>query len=339
MPRRDIVVVGASAGGVEALIELARGLPPELPAAVLVVLHLPAAARSALPEILSRAGPLPAAHPVDGEAIRPGRIYVAPPNRHLLVEPGRLRLGDGPRENRVRPSADVLFRSAARAYGPRVVGVVLSGTDGDGTLGLEAIKLRGGTAVAQDPAEAAFPSMPSTAIERAGVDHVAAMVHIPHLLARLVGGQPGAGGEEATMSPDDEAEMQRSLDANVPVTDQKRDGTASGLTCPDCHGSIWELAEGHLVGFECRVGHRYNPEAFLGAQAARVEDALWTAVNVLQERAATLRQFAARFSSGGGQLAAEYEAWAKDTDEQAAVIRRLITDLIHRDTAGAAEAS
>lgn len=331
MPRRDVIVVGASAGGVEALTTLVRGLPSSLPAALFIVLHLPATAHSVLPEILSRAGPLAATHTGDGEKIRPGRIYVAPPNRHLLLERGRVRLGDGPRENRVRPSADVLFRSAARAYGRRVIGVILSGTDGDGTLGLHAIRLRGGLTVVQDPTDAPFPSMPANAIERVGVDYVADVAQIPPLLTKLVEEGPENGGGP-TMASDLPLEQEQAGDEDVPLAYQKRDGAASGLTCPDCFGSIWELTDGDLVRLECRVGHRYNPEAFLGAQSERVEAALWTAMNVLQERAAALRQFAARFARGG-RLASEYEARARDTDQQAAAIRAVLEEMVRTDVA------
>jgi two-component system chemotaxis response regulator CheB len=226
---------------------------------------------------------------------------------------------------------------------------VLSGADGDGTLGLDAIKLRGGTTIVKDPAEAAFPSMPDSAIQRVQVDHVLPVNQIPPLLVKLVnerlteeGTQAAASagrasgaqqeGAEAPMSTERSRESERGEEDLLPITDEKRDGRASGLTCPDCDGSIWELEDGHLVRFECRVGHRYNPEAFLGAQSARVEDALWTACNVLQERAATLRQFAVRLERSS-QLAAEYEQRAHETDQQAESIRAVIMELIRTEDA------
>jgi two-component system chemotaxis response regulator CheB len=307
---------------------LAQGLTPDFPAAVLIVLHLPASARSLLPHILSRSGPLPAAHPLDGETLEAGRIYVAPPNRHLILREGHAHLGDGPRENRVRPAADVLFRSAAQTYGRRAIGVVLSGADGDGTLGLEAIRLRGGVTIAQDPSEATFPSMPKSAIARATVDHVLTVAEIPPLLVELITQQSGREVGLA-MSPDNH-QTPDPADEALPIAPEKQNGLASGLTCPDCQGAIWELAEGQLVSFECRVGHRYNPDAFLGAQSTRVEDALWTAVNVLQERAATLRQFASRYVHLR-QVAEDYEARAVETDEQAAIIRGLLASLVRSD--------
>lgn len=154
----DIIVVGASAGGVETLAEMVSRLPADLPAAVFIVLHVPPYGTSVLPSILSRRGPLPAYHPADGEQIRPGRIYVAPPDHHLIIQQDKVRLTRGPAENRHRPAIDTLFRSAARFYGPRVAGVVLTGTLDDGTAGLLAVKMRGGSALAQDRKKRYLPA-------------------------------------------------------------------------------------------------------------------------------------------------------------------------------------
>ena len=195
MPDHDIVVVGASAGGVEALAELAASLPANLPAAVFVVLHVPATGTSALPDILSRHGPLPASHVKDGELVERARIYVAPPDHHVLLRGGHVRLTRGPRENGHRPAVDSLFRSAAREYATRVIGVVLSGALDDGTAGLLAIKSRGGVAVVQEAGDALYPGMPYNALEHVRVDHVVAVASMGKLLARLAaepaGGLPG----------------------------------------------------------------------------------------------------------------------------------------------------
>ena len=187
MAKRNIIVLGASAGGVDVLSKLVAGLPVGFPAAVFVALHVSAHGRSMMPEILSRAGALPAFHPEDGEEIREGRLYVAPPDKHLLIKQGRVRVVRGPRENGHRPAIDPLFRTAARAYGPRVIGVVLSGMLDDGTAGLRVIKAQGGLAVVQDPAEAVYNSMPRSAIEHAPVDFVAPVTELAALLVSLVG--------------------------------------------------------------------------------------------------------------------------------------------------------
>ena len=185
LPNHDIFVIGASAGGVEALSVLARGLPPDFPGSIFVVMHIPAQSHSLLPVILSRYGPLPAVHAVDRDQIKPGRIYIAPPDHHMLLEPGFVRLSRGPRENRHRPSIDPMFRSAAVAYGPRVVGVVLTGSLDDGTAGLLAVKRSGGIAVVQDPEDALYPSMPLSALRNVQVDHRVPMHEAAGLLMRL----------------------------------------------------------------------------------------------------------------------------------------------------------
>ena len=333
MARRDVVVVGASAGGVEALVELAAGLPRDLDAAVFVVLHLPIDAQSHLPQILDRAGPLDATHATDGEPVRPGRIYVAPPNHHLLLEHGRARLTVGPRINGVRPAIDVLFQSAARAYGPRLIGVVLSGTLQDGTLGLDAIKLRGGVAIVQDPDEARFPSMPRSALERIPVDHCARVGEIPALLSGLTAGPPEASGEARTgaMADDPNVNFPLGDEPSSPSELEKQYDHASGLSCPNCNGSVWERTDGTNTRIECRVGHAFSVEAFLGEQAVALEDALWSAINSLQERATTLRRFADRITSG--QTAADYVRRADEVERHARLLREGLIRVIQAETA------
>ncbi len=206
----DVIVVGASAGGVEALRGLVGSLPIDLPAAVFLVLHIPAQSPSLLPEILSRSGPLRALHPTNGEVIQHGLIYVAPPDHHLLLEDGFVRVVRGPRENRHRPAIDPLFRSAARAYGSRVVGVILTGSLDDGTAGLLAIKRRGGVAIVQDPDDALYSSMPRSALAHVDVDHVLVLSEIGPVLARLTREQ--AAVEKKHLVPKD-MEMETKLAA------------------------------------------------------------------------------------------------------------------------------
>lgn len=323
MARHDVVVIGASAGGVEALSELARGLPAGFPAVVLVVVHFPSHSRSMLPSILSRRGPLEAVHADDGAELRPGVIYVAPPDRHLLIKDGRLCLGRGPRENNHRPAADALFRSAARAFGPRVVGVVLSGTLDDGTAGLSAVRRHGGVTVAQDPADAMHSGMPRTAIEAGVVDHVLSVAEIASLLVRLAETPPG---EEPAMddSLDDFEAALAELRQGAIFPDEPP-GTPAGLTCPECLGSLYEIHEGRVLRYRCRVGHGYGNDTLLAEQGSKVERALWTAMQVLNERAALARRSAERVGSRGSErVAARFLKLAEDAERQAMVVGEVL---------------
>lgn len=304
-----VVVVGASLGGVEALGALVAGLPADLPAAVCVVQHLPPEADSRLPAILGRAGPLPVAHPRDGEAMAPGRVYVAPPGRHLEVRPGVLALTDGPRENGSRPAADVLFRSAARHYGPRAVGVVLTGSLDDGSAGLVAIRAVGGVGVVQDPADAACPDMPLSAIAAAAPEHVLPLAAIAACVAGLVGRVPA------------------SVPASAPGRPPAESGPDGPLVfgCPECGGPLLEGRGGQEVGLRCKVGHAYAPQALLAAQGEQVEGALWTAVRALEERAELAGRLRDRALAGGSRLMApRYAENAAEARGQADLIRRLL---------------
>ncbi len=319
----DIIVVGASAGGVEALAELVRGLPADLPAAVFVVLHIPAYGASVLPGILSRRGRLPAAHPADGDPIRHGRIYVAPPDHHLRGERGRVRRGRGPHENGHRPAVDTLFRSAARAYGPRVVGVVLTGTLDDGTAGLQMIKRRGGLAVAQDPEDALFASMPRCAIENVSVDVVAPLAEIGPTLVRLAR-QP-APEERETPMPQDLKTLTGVAEFDMGAVEAPREGKPSSYACPDCHGVLWEVQEDDLLRFRCRVGHAFSPESLLASQSDALEDALWTALRALEESAALADRLGERAGERGHGLAAtRFVQQAADARGRAGVIREAL---------------
>ncbi len=330
--RRDVIVIGASAGGVEALSQLAAALPADFPAAVLVVVHFPAHATSMLPSILQRRGPLPALHPHDGTAIRPGVIYVAPPNLHLLVRRGTVRLVRGPRENGHRPAVDPLFRSAAVAYGSRVVGVVLSGNLDDGTAGLAAIHHRGGVCVVQDPDEAMYAGMPLSALSNVPVDHVVEIADLPALLLELVDA-PAAPEEDDVEEPGEERSagdrdaFETEIDAMNPkaLVDDDRPGTPSAFTCPECHGVLFELRDGQLVRFRCRVGHAYGAETLLAEQGGAVEAALWTAMRALKERAALARRMSERMAArGSARSAGSFAEQADEADARADLIRRVL---------------
>ena len=318
MPGRDIIVIGGSAGGIEALTALVPELSPDLPAAVFVVLHLPTGGTSVLPNILSRAGRLRAVHAADGMEIEAGRVFVAPPDRHMLVKPGRIQLVSGPKENASRPAINPLFRTSAASYGPRVVGVVLSGTLDDGTLGLAEIQARGGTTVVQDPDDALFPSMPLSAIENVPVDHVVPAAKIGALLDDLVRRQLP---EEVTML-EPESEEPDVTEFVVPAAQADLPGQPSGFTCPECNGALWEIRNGELIRFQCRVGHAYSTESLLSEQSSSLEAALWAAVRSLEESASLQNRLAGRARSRGHDLTANrFEAEARQAIERARIIR------------------
>jgi two-component system chemotaxis response regulator CheB len=322
LPGHDIIVMGASSGGIQALIEVVSGLPKNLPAALFVVLHVPARSKSELPQILNRAGPLPAKHAIDNEAIVPGRIYVAPPDLHLLLKDGRTRLVRGPKESNTRPAVDPLFRSAARDYGPRVIGVVLSGALDDGTAGLVAIKKRGGVAIVQDPADAVFPDMPRNAMEAAPVDHCLPVNAIAQTLARLAR-EPAKEAAAVPEAIEKETAIEE-LDMNA-IEDEDRPGNPSVYGCPDCGGVLWEIEEGDRLRFRCRVGHAYGGEGLLASQSESLDTALWSAFRALEENAGLARRLAARARQNKrGLLVKNFEQKAQAAEEQAAVIRRLL---------------
>jgi two-component system chemotaxis response regulator CheB len=323
MPGHDIIVIGASAGGVEALKQLVKELPKDLPAALFVTLHVPGNGRSVLPRILNKASPFAAAHPQDKDKIEHGRIYIAPPDSHLLVKRGYVRLTRGPKENGFRPAIDPMFRTAARYYGRRVVGVILSGTLDDGTAGLIAINSQGGTAVAQDPEEALYGGMPLSAIENADVDYVATVSEIASILIRLAN-EPVEEGDEP-VSDDMEIETDISELEFDALHNDRRPGTPSRFTCPECNGVLWEIDDENLLRFRCRVGHAYSAETLLAEQSDAVEAAMWAALRALEENVALMSRLADRMRRRGHHTtAARFEAQARDADSRAELLRQTL---------------
>jgi two-component system, chemotaxis family, protein-glutamate methylesterase/glutaminase len=283
-------------------------------------------ARSALPAILGRRARLPVAHAIEGEPIRPGRVYVAPPDRHLLLVPGRIRVAPGPRENGHRPAADPLFRSAAVAYGSRVVGVVLSGSLDDGTAGLRAVKSRGGMAVVQDPEEALYQGMPLHAVEGDHPDLILPLAEIGKALTELAESSEDDhkdGGE--AVSDEIEAELEWTHPDLASEESDPPFGRPSGFSCPECHGVLWELSDGELVRFRCRVGHGFSSESLVAGQTHDVEGALWTAFRALEERAALCRKLAGRAAERQHRHSARlFERQAADAEHRAQLLRGLL---------------
>lgn len=324
MPGHDIIVMGASAGGVEVLRQIVRHLPAGLPASVIVVTHLPPKGISVLPEVLSRSGPLLASHACDGEPIHLGQIYVAPPDHHLMLEPGRMTVTRGPRENRLRPAIDPLFRSAARAYGKRVVGVILSGALHDGVAGLLAVRAAGGVAVVQDPADAWMETLPRHASDIAGADHIVPAAAVPALLIDLVG-KPGLlGGESAMIDPLDNM-PQRVLRDMTAQEEGDRQGKLSVFTCPECGGCLWQVDESSVTRFRCHVGHAYHAEKLMEEQSQALEAALWTAVRTFREKGVLARQLASQQRAKGNRASAErFDEEALMADRYGALIRQCL---------------
>lgn len=324
MPGHDIIVIGASAGGVQALADLVGDLPAGLPASVFIVMHLAPFSTSAMPSILCRSGQLQAVHPKDGEAIEHGKVYMAPPDHHLIIEPDRVRISRGPTENGYRPAVDVLFRTAAQVYGRRVVGVVLTGNLDDGTAGLALIKKYRGTAVVQDPEEADYPGMPRSAIASVNVDHILPLEDIAPLLTRL------AHQEVVDEVPEEDAmEIKDELERGE---DREGKGVPSGFTCPECGGTLFEREKAEVVHFRCRTGHAYSPESLMAKQSESLEATLWAALRALEENAALARRMERwmiqrqQERHRGEGTEERYTRRAQEAEQHAELLRRVLMD-------------
>src|SRR5262245_56131340 len=319
MANRDVLAIGTSAGGFEALRFLAGEFSHDFPASVVVAIHLSSQFRSALDAILTQAGPLPAKFAVDGDKLERGHIYIAPAERHLIVDSEQLRLGSGPRENNARPSLDPLFRSAALCCGPRAVGAVLTGTLGDGAAGLSALKQSGGITVVQDPNDAAFPEMPTTALARSQPDHVVGLAGMPALLERLAR-QPA--GQPVPVVSSLQYEVNIASGGRGSMDEMDRIGRRSVLACPDCHGVMWEIDEGELVRYRCHVGHAYSDEIMGLALDENLRQAFGSALRALDERVALARKLETQATtSGRTRIAESWAAKAVEFEAESKVIR------------------
>jgi two-component system chemotaxis response regulator CheB len=326
---QGVVAIGASAGGVEALSNLAAGLSPDVPFAYLMVLHMPASAPSILARIVDRSGPLPASAAKGGEPLEPGHIYVCIPDRHLLVADHEVLLSQGPTENGHRPAINALFRSVALTFGPRAVGVLLSGVLDDGVLGMSAIRARGGTTIGQSPEDALFPDMPNNAAEAGAVDRQAPAAEIGAILKELSQREI----KDFDMKRDSAMELENRIAMMSRFAtdfDTEKLGDPSGYTCPDCNGSLVSISEGN---FRCQVGHAWTAEALLSARDDELEGALWIAVRSLQEKVKLARDMASK--ADAGLLVRRYTAIAEETEHALAVL----SERLSTTTAARGEAS
>ena len=321
-----IVVVGASAGGLEAIIAMVEQLPADLGAAVFIVQHIPAYTRSSIDQVIQNHTALRVTKPVDGASIEPNTIYVARADRHLMVEPGRVVVSKGPRENRFRPAVDALFRSAAHAYRHRVVGVVLSGALNDGSSGSWTIKRFGGTVIVQDPEEAMFSDMPRETMQYTEVDHVLPAVRIGRILTDICREQIDTPGQHTT-------DNARLLEMEIELAKGKNGvemgilnlGTPSSLACPECHGVLAKFEEGRLVRFRCHTGHAHTVESLLASVRENVEKSMWEVMRGMEESKILLDTLAEQMENSQNYSMAEtYRERAEEVQEQAKRVQEAI---------------
>lgn len=316
---RDIIVIGASAGGLEALGEVIGRLPAGLPASIFIVQHMPP--ESIGEAMLSRLGRCKSFNTKlaeDGEPFKRGRIYVAPPDSHLLLGKTKLRVTKGARENRYRPAIDPLFRSAAVAHGPRVIGVILTGMLDDGTAGLIAIQKCGGVTVVQDPNDAVYPDMPQSALNNADVDYCVPVAAMGALLEMLAREHPGKNKPVPTDVRMEAEIAERVLGGGIAKMDQL--GSAAPYNCPTCGGALWEMDSQDVQRYRCHTGHSFTSSALLLSQWERIEETLWTALRMFEERKNLLNASAKRGKSGQGF----YSERARETDVHIERIRSIL---------------
>lgn len=320
-----IVVIGGSAGGIEAVANVISGLAPDIPAAFFVVLHLHASVPSQLAHVLGRRTALRVRPADDGLPIECGVVYTAPPDHHLLIENGVMRLGRGPRENNARPSVDPLFRTAAATYGSQVIGVVLSGNLDDGSAGLLEIERKGGTTVVQDPDEALCPGMPASALQEVpNVDYVLPVAEIANVITRLSGEEGKALASGTPTAPDIARGGERPL-ARDERNENEEGGERSVFGCPSCGGVLWELQDGEMTRYRCRTGHMFSDEALLAAQTENLETALWAALRALEEAEEQSSRIARRMRARAHpRLAERFTKQAEDANRRAAIVRRAL---------------
>ena len=321
MPPERIVVIGASGGGIEALTTIIAGLPRDFAAPICVVVHTSPDAPGILDRILTRSGTLEAVMAESGLRLAEGRIYVAPPDHHLLVEPGIVTLTKGPKENRFRPAIDPLFRTAAQVYGPAAIGVILTGSLDDGTAGLWVLKQLGGLAIAQDPADAMFPSMPRSAIHHVAVDHVVSLKQIAPLLCEALA-MP-IGGDAAESGPALEVEVKIARGENAVRAGVEEIGDPSRFACPECHGVLLRLKDAQPTRFRCHTGHAYSLTSLVAAMNEGIEDALWTAVRSLEEGALLMQHISEHLQSCAAD-AVDLREQAAEAHHQSETVREVV---------------
>jgi two-component system chemotaxis response regulator CheB len=325
MNKRNIIVIGASAGGFEVLKTLVAALPADMDASIFIVWHMSPDVRGILPHVLNRQQTLFAAHAINHEIIKPGKIYIAPPDHHMLIDGNEIRVTKGPKENRFRPAIDPLFRSAAQAYGSRVIGIILSGALDDGTAGLWTIKKYRGLAIVQTPDEADVPSMPENAIRQVAVDYIVPVAEMPALLLKLINTTASGRG---LADPDIEEQKRDKIEVNIALEDKSFQdqilnfGSPSAYTCPECHGVLMSLQEGGHLRFRCHTGHAFSADSLLAAVTESIEENLWSAVRNIQESVILLNHMGDHFAEiNQPKMAAAYFKKAMEAKARAGLVR------------------
>jgi two-component system chemotaxis response regulator CheB len=328
MNKRDIVVIGASAGGFEAIKKLVAALPGNLEASVFIVWHMSPDMKGVLPHVLNREKKLYAINAIDREPISNGRIYIAPPDRHLLIEKDLVRVTHGPRENGFRPAVDPLFRSAAHHYGARVIGIILSGALDDGASGLWAIKKYGGVAIVQDPQEAEVASMPENAIREVEVDHIVPVSEMPSLLAKLT-------AEEAPPFNYQDMENKKKIEKEISIAIQDETvegnimqfGELTPYACPECHGVLSAIKEGSRTRYRCHTGHAFSANSLLSLISENIEQDLWNAIRAMEEAIILLNHMGDHFAENNQpHLAAMYFKKANEAMSRSKLVRQAVLD-------------
>ncbi len=334
MANKDIIVIGASAGGLNAMMELVRQLPADFPASVFIVQHISPSSPSYLPQILNRDSPVECLHPKDGQRIEKGKIYIAAPDHHLLIEKNSILVKKGPKENRFRPSVDALFRSAAYNYGTRTIGIILSGLLDDGTSGLWSIKRLGGTTIVQSPDDALYPDMPVNALEYVEADHILPVSKIGSVLVTLI-------AEPAPQQPDVPHEDIERLATELQIASQTTDtdmpslklGIPLSLTCPECNGALSRIEENEIVRYRCHTGHAFTESALLADITKCIEEDLWKAIRGLDESILLLEEMSGR-SNGKEWAAKALHQKISDARKHSEAIRKTLvnTEQLSGDT-------
>jgi two-component system chemotaxis response regulator CheB len=326
METRNIIVIGASAGGFETIKRLVAGLPADLQAAIFIVWHVPPDVKGILPQVLNRLQTVKATQAADREPIEPGRIYVPPPDRHLILEKEHVRVTHGPKENGFRPAVDPLFRSAAYYHGPRVIGIILSGSLDDGTAGLWTIKQYGGLAIVQDPAEAEVPSMPASAIREVAVDHIITVADMAPLLVKLTSQEiPFFNYNDMENNNKTGKEVRIAIQDETLEEGVMQFGELTPYTCPECHGVLSAIKEGQRIRYRCHTGHAFSADSLLAIITENIEHSMWDCIRAMEESILLLNHMGDHFAEvNQPSLAAQYFKKANECMERSKLIRKAV---------------